>query len=198
MSAANAMAAAMNGRDKDEGPNTNQIDSPGRALRLRRQIAAPRELVYAAWADPKQMGQWYGPTGFTCPLSEGDVRVGGAWRLTMRSPSGEDYPLTGTYVEIDPPRKLVIDISLENHPPEWHEMIRQYRIKLGESPDSPEGLVRMAVELEERDGGTWLTVTDMFTTVSERDAHRELGAVEGWSQTIDRLAQHVAQLLAQR
>jgi uncharacterized protein YndB with AHSA1/START domain len=186
--------------DKLEGylPDANHVHSPGKALVLQRYIAAPRELVFQAWADPKQMGQWYGPTGFTCPVCEGDVRLGGAWRLTMRAPNGDDYPLTGTYVEIDPPRKLVIDISLENHPPQWHEMIRDYRVKLGESPDAPEGLVRMTVELEERNGGTWLTVTDSFTTLSERDAHRDLGAVEGWTQTVDRLAAHVVQQLDNR
>lgn len=173
-------------------PKATYLTSAGTELKLQRQIAAPRELVFGAWADPKQMGQWYGPKGFTCPVCEGDARVGGAWRLTMRAPDGKDYPLTGTYREIDPPRRLVIEISLADHPPEWHEMIRNFRIKLGEAPDAPEGTVLMIAEFEERDGGTWLTVTDRFTTASERDAHRDLGAAEGWTQTLDRLVEHVA------
>jgi uncharacterized protein YndB with AHSA1/START domain len=56
---------------------------------------APRELVWKAWTDPKHMAQWWGPQGFTNPVCELDVRVGGAWRIVMRSSDGIEYPCGG-------------------------------------------------------------------------------------------------------
>ncbi|AKB78832.1 putative glutathione S-transferase-related transmembrane protein [Methanosarcina horonobensis HB-1 = JCM 15518] len=40
---------------------------------------APRELVWKAWTDPERVKRWWGPKGFTSPVSEIDFRVGGAY-----------------------------------------------------------------------------------------------------------------------
>src|SRR2546425_3539495 len=47
------------------------------SLVLSRLIDAPRELVFQAWIDPKQVKNWWGPHGFTNPVCEMDVRPGG-------------------------------------------------------------------------------------------------------------------------
>jgi uncharacterized protein YndB with AHSA1/START domain len=36
-----------------------------REVMLSRTINAPRDLVWAAWTDSKQMAQWWGPHHFT-------------------------------------------------------------------------------------------------------------------------------------
>jgi uncharacterized protein YndB with AHSA1/START domain len=56
---------------------------------------APRPLVFKAWIDPKHLKRWWGPGVFTNPVCEVDARVGGAWRIVMRSPDGIDYPCGG-------------------------------------------------------------------------------------------------------
>jgi uncharacterized protein YndB with AHSA1/START domain len=53
---------------------------------------APPALVWKAWTDPKMMAEWFGPRGFTNPVCELDVRVGGSLRIVMRGPDGQDYP----------------------------------------------------------------------------------------------------------
>src|SRR5476651_1103734 len=68
---------------------------------------APRALVWQAWTDPKRMAQWFGPRGFTIPVCELDVRVGGSLRIVMRGPDGNDYPMKGVFREIVPPERLV-------------------------------------------------------------------------------------------
>jgi uncharacterized protein YndB with AHSA1/START domain len=60
-------------------------------------IKAPRVRVWTAWTDPKQMAQWWGPNIFTTPVCEMDVRLGGLYRLVMRSPDGVDYPIKGVW-----------------------------------------------------------------------------------------------------
>ena len=74
---------------------------------LTRRIAASPEVVFAAWIDPKQLAKWWGPKGFTNPVCEVDARMGGAILIDMRSPDGVVYPMTGRFVTIDRPHKLV-------------------------------------------------------------------------------------------
>src|ERR1700687_1787215 len=76
-------------------------------LVLTRVFDAPREIVFKAWTDAKQMAQWWGPNGFTNPVCELDVRVGGAMRIHMRAPNGVVYPMKGIFKEIDEPNRLV-------------------------------------------------------------------------------------------
>lgn len=58
---------------------------------LERIFNAPRELVWKAWTDPKQMAQWFGPKYFTIPVCELDLKVGGALYLVMRGPKGTEH-----------------------------------------------------------------------------------------------------------
>ena len=48
------------------------------SVTLTRIFDAPRALVWKAWTDPKMMAQWFGPRGFTNPVCDLDVRVGGS------------------------------------------------------------------------------------------------------------------------
>ena len=64
----------------------------GHVVTITRVIKARRERVFAAWTDPKQMAQWWGPDTFTNPVCELDVRPGGAYRTVMRSPTAPTTP----------------------------------------------------------------------------------------------------------
>jgi len=55
-------------------------------LTITRIFDAPRELVFKAWTDPKMLARWWGPHGFTNPVCEVDVRVGGGIRIHMQGP----------------------------------------------------------------------------------------------------------------
>lgn len=169
-------------------PRASFVSSPANDLVLSRRIAAPRELVFAAFTDAKQLAQWWGPKIMTNPVCESDPRQGGVWNVTMRAPDGTDYPIKGVFEEVSPPSRLVMRIDLADHPAAWHAMISKFRSEHGAAPDAPEGPLTLIVTFEERDGSTWLTVIDRFSTASERDAHRDLGAIEGWSESMDRLA----------
>jgi len=76
---------------------------------------APREVVFEAWTNPRHLVQWWGPNGSTNPICELDARVGGAWRIVMRSPAGVEYPCGDVYREIVAPKRLVFtNIATDN------------------------------------------------------------------------------------
>jgi|SRR5215470_7327675 len=80
-----------------------------RTFTVARVLDAPRELVFQAWIDPAHFTHWWGPRGFTTPLStiSLDVRPGGIWRATMiNGEDGTEYPFHGIYREVVPPEKL--------------------------------------------------------------------------------------------
>ncbi|GAA0900755.1 SRPBCC domain-containing protein [Pseudonocardia zijingensis] len=65
--------------------------------RLSRVLDAPVENVWAAWTQPEHYAQW---SGAVLPTISLDVRPGGAWKATMATPDGQEFPLTGTYGEV--------------------------------------------------------------------------------------------------
>jgi uncharacterized protein YndB with AHSA1/START domain len=73
-----------------------------------RVLRAPRERVFAAFADPSVLARWWGPNGFTNTFQEFDLRPGGAWRLVMRGPDGTEYPMTKEFVEVRAPERIVL------------------------------------------------------------------------------------------
>src|SRR5205807_2689960 len=56
------------------------------SLEIKRLIKAPRDRVYAAWTDPTQLKQWFGPEKVQTRELVADARVGGKfrWDLTNR------------------------------------------------------------------------------------------------------------------
>lgn len=76
-------------------------------LEIRRTFAARPDRVFQAFRDPGLLRQWAAPDEHRNEAVEQDFRVGGAYRREMRFPDGSLQVLTGTYREIDPPRRLV-------------------------------------------------------------------------------------------
>jgi len=78
-------------------------------VRVRREFGAPVERVWAAWTEPRDLREWWGPAGFTCPRAEVDLRPGGRIFVTMRAPAewgGFEQHTTWDITEIEPPRLL--------------------------------------------------------------------------------------------
>jgi len=71
-------------------------------------IAAPPERVFEAITNPEQQLQWWGQKGMYRAMEwKADVRPGGKWLTKGVSESGEEYNVSGEYLEVDPPRLLV-------------------------------------------------------------------------------------------
>jgi uncharacterized protein YndB with AHSA1/START domain len=118
-----------------------------------------------------------------------DLRPGGAYRIVMRSPEGEDYPINGEVREVVAPALLVMTLDCAEHPAEWHEAVRAGS---GRPGPNPAGTMAQTVRFEDLGGRTRLSISTRFETTALRDAMVKMGMNEGWSQSLDRLAQAVA------
>jgi uncharacterized protein YndB with AHSA1/START domain len=157
--------------ERSEKSNT-AASSADRELVYTRILDAPRELVFAAWTDPKHLAQWWGPNGFTITIRSIDVRPGGVWRFVMHGPDGVDYENKITYDEIVKPERLVY-----SH---------------GGGDDVEPVQFQTTVTFEDYGAKTKLTMWALFPSAAERDRVVEkYGAVEGANQTLDRLAAHL-------
>ena len=77
-----------------------------REIVITREFDAPREVVWTAWTDAKQIKEWWGPRGFTTTTHVMDVRPDGVWRFVMHGPDGTDYPNRIVHTEIEKPERL--------------------------------------------------------------------------------------------
>jgi uncharacterized protein YndB with AHSA1/START domain len=70
---------------------------------------APITKVFSAWTDPGVLKRWWGPRGFTNTFHEFDLHPGGRWIFTMHGPDGGNYPNESEFVEIKPPKRIVLN-----------------------------------------------------------------------------------------
>ena len=78
-------------------------------LALTRVLDAPVGQVWRSLTEPERVQRWWGPTGFTCPVAEMDVREGGTSLVAMRAPAdygGQVMYTTWSYRRVEEPELL--------------------------------------------------------------------------------------------
>ena len=143
-----------------------------REIVITREFDAPRRRVFEAWTNPEHVKQWYGCGEMHLVSCEIDLRVGGVYRYVLLGPDGGEHTMTGTYLEIVPPDRLVYT---ERH------FARDF--------DSGEAFV--TVTFVERDGRTKLTSAVLYKSAESRDMHLKSGVETGAALTLDRLEAHL-------
>ena len=139
-----------------------------REIYAERVFDAPRELVWKMFTEPAHISKWWGPIGFTTTTSEMNVKPGGVWQHVMHGPDGRDSPNKIVYVEVVKPESIVYDHV--SYP-----------------------LFRSTVLLEEEGTKTAVSMRMVFESAELRDkVDKQHKAVEGLSQTIGRLGEHLA------
>ena len=84
-------------------------------------LAAPPERVFRLLTEPQELAKWWGPSGFTTPEVEWRPRLGAAYRLGMQPPDGQLFHLTGEFVDVRPPSRLVFTFRWEEPDPDDQE-----------------------------------------------------------------------------
>jgi uncharacterized protein YndB with AHSA1/START domain len=145
-----------------------------REIRMTRLFDAPRRLVFEAMTKPEHVRQWWGRLGegYSVPVCEIDLRVGGAWRFVNRHPHGE-AAFHGEYQEISPPGRVV-----------FTEIFEEF----------PDAVSVVTAEFTEEGGKTRLTATVRYPTPEVRDMVLGSGMTGGASISYDRLEELVAEL----
>jgi len=146
-------------------------------LRLSRVFHARRETVFKAWSSADHVKRWFSPETFTVSDAKVQMQVGGPFDVCMRSPSGEEHWIRGTFAEITPHKRLVIDMHITD--------------------SAGEPLFRAYTEVDFADalGGTRMDVVQTYTFIDPSIAAPMVaGAPEGWRITLDKLEKLVVHM----
>ncbi|MBV9495229.1 MAG: SRPBCC family protein [Acidobacteria bacterium] len=143
-----------------------------REIVMTRSFAAPRELVFEAFTKPELLKRWLlGPPGWTMPVCEVDLRVGGRYRYVWEK-DGEEMGMGGVFREIVAPERIVNTEQFDNP---WYE---------GEATGT--------VTFVEENGRTTVSQRLTYASKDVRDKILESGMERGVEASYDRLAQLLA------
>ncbi|MGZ3772565.1 MAG: SRPBCC domain-containing protein [Pseudobdellovibrionaceae bacterium] len=74
-----------------------------------REIPATLDQVFSAISNPEKLSKWWGPAGFSNTFKICQFKNGGRWSLIMHGPDDSNYPNENVFLEIDPPKKVIIE-----------------------------------------------------------------------------------------
>jgi uncharacterized protein YndB with AHSA1/START domain len=155
--------------------NSFEVSKPSaREVRMTRLFDAPRELVYEVMTKPEHVERWWGQLGegYSVPVCEIDLRVGGKWKFVNRHPGGE-VTFYGEYRELNPPSRCV-----------FTEIFA----------DFPDVVSVVTSLLSEENGKTRLTATVEYPTQEVRDMVVSTGMEKGAQTSYDRMEDLLAAL----
>jgi uncharacterized protein YndB with AHSA1/START domain len=146
-------------------------------LRLSRVLHARRETVFKAWSSADHVKRWFSPETYTVADAVVEMQVGGRFDVCMRSPAGAEHWTRGTFVEVTPHTRLVIDMHATDGA--GAKLFRAYT----------------EIDLADALGGTRMDVVQTYTFIDPSlAAPMVAGAPEGWRTTLDRLEKEVVRM----
>jgi uncharacterized protein YndB with AHSA1/START domain len=163
----------LSGRKQLNRPKEDMAtkDAAGFSLEIKRIIKAPRDRVYAAWTDPEQLKQWFGPEKVQTHGIIAEPRAGGRCRWDLSNPEGEKMTCLGEYRELEPDRKIVFTWQWDDDE-DWEN-----RTSI------------VTVELADVEGGTELRLRhELLPNEQSREGH-----TGGWNSALDKLETFVGQ-----
>jgi uncharacterized protein YndB with AHSA1/START domain len=149
-------------------------------LKVSRIFHARRETVFKAWSTADHLKRWFAPDPCSLPEARVEMRVGGPFEVCMLLPSGEKHWVHGTFVEVAPVSRLVIDMRVTD--------------------DAGTLLFTAFTEVDFVDalGGTRMDVVQSYTVSDPSVAARMIaGAQQGWRTTLDQLEKEVMRLVTE-
>jgi uncharacterized protein YndB with AHSA1/START domain len=161
---------------KTKGNGAFALTMPSdRELVFTRVFDAPRQRVFDAWTKPEHLVRWYGCHTSSLIVCEVDLRVGGTYCFVARMSDGTEHALSGVYRDIAPPERLVFTQCFN---------------------DDPDKEALVALQLDERDGKTAMTMTALYRSAEDRQAVLDIGVDRGMADTFERLDALLADQLA--
>ena len=145
------------------------IDTPSdREISMTRVFNAPRPMVFEAFTKPELVSRWLtGPEGWTMPICEIDLRVGGNYRYGWKHADGKTMGSHGTYKEIVRPERVV---ATEQFDEPWY-------------PGEAIGTTTFV----EEGGRTRVTLTVQYDSKETRDGALKSGMEHGVAHSFDQL-----------
>jgi uncharacterized protein YndB with AHSA1/START domain len=149
-----------------------------REILMTRTFHAPRKLVFQAFTKPEFARRWMlGPDGWSMPICEMDLRVGGKYRYVWRHKDGEEMSASGVFRELAAPERIV---HTETFDPSWYA-----------------GECVITTTMTEQGGKTMLTVTLQYDSAKTRDAVLKSEMKRGVSASYNRLEEMLSSTSSQ-
>jgi uncharacterized protein YndB with AHSA1/START domain len=139
-------------------------------------LNAPQELAFKAWTSAEHIQQWMRPEpGMVVPCASMDLRVGGKFRIQMKTPEGEFFTAVGEFKEVKAPERLIYTWDWEKD-------------GSGEKFGEVEGKTSLiTVEFLKRGERTEMVLMhSRLATVESRDSH-----AQGWGRIAESFAKFV-------
>ena len=136
-------------------------------------LDAPRELVFKAYTDPELFAKWWGPRRYKNEIERFDSRTGGSWRVVQVGDDGSRHAFRGVNHDVVAPERICATFEYEGFP----------------------GHVALQTATFEPMGNkTRLVAHIVFESVMDRDGMVASGMQEGADESMDRLAELLAEL----
>lgn len=156
--------------------NKLSVEVADKTLLMVREVDAPRDLVFQAYASCEAITQWFGPEPWPVTYCEMDFRAGGRWHFKMTGPDGEEGWSLVRYEEIVVPERIVY---LDSFSDAEGNIV------------PPEG--RVTIEFVDRGPKkTLLRFETVYASNDERDAVIAMGVEEGFGISLDQLEGYLA------
>lgn len=155
----------------------NSFEQEDNIIIHKRLLDAPRQLVWEAWTNPEHIKEWWGPNGFSLTTKSMTVETGRTWDFIMHG-MGRDWDSKIEYVEVIEPSLLSYKHS-------------------GERSENYNFTV--SVYFEELEGKTLLIMKSVFKSKAIiEELNREVNAIEGGKQTLNRLENYLKLLVSRK
>jgi uncharacterized protein YndB with AHSA1/START domain len=141
---------------------------------ITRKFDAPIALVFDVLTKPEHVSKWFAPHGCSVKECSIDLRVGGSYHQVFVAEDGTECSFRGTYLEIDPPARIVDTWLFEG----W-----------------PDAEAVETVELHETHGVTTMTNNLAFRDKAGRD---HMNRFDGNEDSLDQMEDHLRSLLGQK
>ncbi len=146
-------------------------------LRISRAFPAPRALLFRAWSSGDHVKRWFSPETYTAPHARVEMQVGGPFDVRLRGPFGQERLIRGTFVEVVPHDRLVIDMSVADA--EGKRLFKAHT----------------EVTFADDAIGGRMDVLQTYVFVDPAMAAPMVwGASEGWRTSLDKLEEEVARM----
>ncbi len=149
-----------------KSPAKAEVTLPGDAeVRVTREFFAPREIVFRAYTEPALLQRWLlGPPGWSMPVCEMDLEVGGQFRWRWKNDEdGKEFGFHGEFLDVREPARIV---HSEFYDP-------------GDiGGDMGEGMT-VRITFDDTDGVTTVTTSMEFKSQRDRDAAMSTGMTDG-------------------
>jgi len=154
-------------------------------LVLERVVDVRPELIWKAWTTPEHLKPWFCPRPWSITDCRIDLRPGGEFFFTMRSPDSKEFPNAGCYLELVENRKLSWTTALG---PGYRPVSLPVH---AENKGAPPFHFTAVLTFTPEGNGTRYRALAMHARSADRDVHEEMGFSEGWGVCLDQLVEYV-------